>query len=138
MDSGKVAVECETHRRHAICSPDTAVFVSARFSRFVQNEVANIFPCENIHMRATFQRTGRKSYFTVMDSDVFEQNSTHLMSICHFLFNSVGNAALLCTPLNALRMFSQPRRSPTYSASAGDQGLRSRVSSCWSWSISSS
>lgn len=24
MDSGKVAEECETHSRHAICSPDTA------------------------------------------------------------------------------------------------------------------
>lgn len=47
MDSGKVAAECETHRRHAICSLDTAVFVSVRFSRFVQNEVANIFACEN-------------------------------------------------------------------------------------------
>lgn len=43
MDSGKVAEERETHSRHAICSPDTAFFVSARFNRFGQNEVANSF-----------------------------------------------------------------------------------------------
>lgn len=41
MDRGKVAEACESHSLHAMCSPDTAFFVSVRFNRFVQNAAAN-------------------------------------------------------------------------------------------------
>lgn len=105
MDSGKVAAECETHRRHAICSADTAVFVSARFSRFVQNEVANIFPCENIHMQTTSRLIGRKLYSTAVESNayVYELNlsrfssNRHQFSIrflchCYSCFSTISTA----------------------------------------------
>lgn len=95
MDSGKVAAECETHRRHAICSPDTAVFVSVRFSRFVQNEVANIFPCENIHMRATFQL--RQEVIFHSDAVAFLSRIRRILfpNGHPFLFDFVGKAAFL-------------------------------------------
>lgn len=68
MDSGKVAGQCETHSRHAICSADTAFFVSARFNRFVQNEVANISSME-IFICGRPLCLSRKLYFIAVERD---------------------------------------------------------------------
>ena len=38
MDSGKVAEECETHSRHAICSPDTAFLFLLVLTDLVKTE----------------------------------------------------------------------------------------------------
>lgn len=57
MDRGKVAEVCETHSLHAICSPDTAFFVSVRFNRFAQNAAANSSSME-ISIRALSPKLG--------------------------------------------------------------------------------
>lgn len=57
MDRGKVAEVCETHSLHAICSPDTAFFVSVRFNRFAPNAAANSSSM-GISIRALWQKLG--------------------------------------------------------------------------------
>lgn len=144
MDSGKVAAECETHRRHAICSADTAGFVSARFSRFVQNGSGKYLPLWKYSYADDLLARARSSRFSVFHSggERFLEPLFWRDGLVSFQFS-----APLCwgkTSLNPVFMFYncffflQPRRSPTCSASAEDRGLRSRVSSCWSSSISSS
>lgn len=118
MDRGKVAEECETCSPHAICSLDTAFLFPCVLTDLFKTElrIAARWKCPYTHIGSARTHVEKKKKHHCCG--VLLKDGVYV-----FLF---------------LLLHLQPRRSPTCSASAGDQELPLRASSCWSWSTSSS